>query len=51
MKTFKAILKNPFLIGTQGFLVAAVFIWSNNEPAPYAPPAPVAATAQADLAS
>jgi hypothetical protein len=51
MKTIKAILKNPFLIGTQGFLVAALFIWSNDEPASYAPPAPGAASTQADLAS
>ena len=52
MKKLKAILSNPFLLGAQGFLAGAVFIWTSSEPAQaVAVPAPTAAAAQVGAAS
>ena len=50
MKKLKAILSNPFLLGAQGFLAGAVFIWSSGEPIQPVASAPVAA-GQAQSAS
>lgn len=32
MSKLKAILKNPFLIGAQGFAVGALMLWSADAP-------------------
>ena len=51
MKKLKAIMTNPVLLGIEGFLVGAAFIWASPAPAEASPQAPTAAVAQLSTAS
>lgn len=45
MQTLKSLLKNPFLLGAQGFAAGALLLWSTNEPPRLiAVPAPIGAS-------
>ncbi len=51
MKKLKTIMTTPFLLGAQGFVAGAFFIWASPAPAEASPQAPTAAVAQVSTAS